>query len=298
MTDEKTIVEVRIIGTGVVERIPYHEALEVILEEDTGSYLDGAVDTYDSILCHKKLGSDIQLLVHWDTGYNTWESINLFKKHDPIVAARYAEDNNLMEKIGWKWAKKYKKCLKKPNIFCNNVKQLIRSNKPIKYKFGVRVPRNTTEAYLLDKENGNGLWAEAIQQEFDLLQRFGVLQILGPGESPPLGYKWIPYHSVFDVKYDLRHRCRTVAGGNMNEMPDIDTYCPVINVTTVRMALMYGAANDMLVCAADISSAYLHSDTKEKVFVRLGKEFGEYEGTNSASEESVVWNKDRRSKVP
>jgi hypothetical protein len=34
------------------------------------------------------------------------------------------------------------------------------------------------------------------------------------GESIPTGYQMIPYHMVFDVKYDLRHKARIVAGYN------------------------------------------------------------------------------------
>jgi hypothetical protein len=39
----------------------------------------------------------------------------------------------------------------------------------------------------------------------------------------PTGYKKIPYHMVFDVKYDLRHTARLVAGGDctVNVMEDI-----------------------------------------------------------------------------
>jgi hypothetical protein len=33
----------------------------------------------------------------------------------------------------------------------------------------------------------------------------------------PSGYQKIPYHIVFDVKYDLRHKARLVAGGNWTE---------------------------------------------------------------------------------
>jgi hypothetical protein len=37
------------------------------------------------------------------------------------------------------------------------------------------------------------------------------------GEVSPNDYQKIPYHIVFDVKYDLRHRARLVAGCNGTE---------------------------------------------------------------------------------
>jgi hypothetical protein len=39
--------------------------------------------------------------------------------------------------------------------------------------------------------------------------------ILDSGEDIPKGYQKIPYHIVFDVKYDLRHKARLVAGGSL-----------------------------------------------------------------------------------
>jgi hypothetical protein len=42
-------------------------------------------------------------------------------------------------------------------------------------------------------------------------QKFIVLDL---GEDIPTGYQKIPYHMVFDVKYDLRNKARIVARGN------------------------------------------------------------------------------------
>jgi hypothetical protein len=39
--------------------------------------------------------------------------------------------------------------------------------------------------------------------------------ILDSGEDIPKGYQKIPYHIVFDVKYDLRHKARLVAGSSL-----------------------------------------------------------------------------------
>ena len=33
------------------------------------------------------------------------------------------------------------------------------------HKYGVKIPKSVTEAYVLDKENGNTLWGDAIKEE-------------------------------------------------------------------------------------------------------------------------------------
>jgi len=48
--------------------------------------------------------------------------------------------------------------------------------KKIREKFGIKISRNTREALLLDKKNGDSKWAEAICKEMDALERLGVFQ--------------------------------------------------------------------------------------------------------------------------
>ena len=55
------------------------------------------------------------------------------------------------------------------------------------YKFGVRVPRNTNEALLLDQQNQNNLWKEAIAKEMSKIVEFQVFQPAVNGKPPP-GY--------------------------------------------------------------------------------------------------------------
>ena len=76
-----------------------------------------------------------------------------------------------------------------------------------KYKFGVQVPSSVRQALQLDKENGNTLWADAIQKEMDCLNKHSVFKLgdFSVGK-PPEGYKKIPQHIVCDVKFDLRRQ--------------------------------------------------------------------------------------------
>ena len=47
---------------------------------------------------------------------------------------------------------------------------------------------------------------------------------------------------------------------------------------TIRMAFVLASMNNLQVCAADISTAFLCGKTREKVHIKAGKEFGEHAG--------------------
>ena len=84
-------------------------------------------------------------------------------------------------------------------------------------------------------------------------------------ETIPSGYKCIPYHLVFDVKFDGRKKCRLVAGGHRTpDVPQEEVYSGVVSVETIRTAFVLSALNNLEVCAADISTAFLYGRTCEK----------------------------------
>ena len=131
---------------------------------------------------------------------------------------------------------------------------------------------------MLDKENGNTLWLDAIKKELKCLNNWKIFRILEKGEQAPQGYKQIPYHIVFDVKFDLRHQVRLAAGGNWNVLENDETHSGVVGMDTVRMGFFLGELNNLKCCAADVSSAHMHGITREKVHFIAGPEFGEFEG--------------------
>jgi hypothetical protein len=110
----------------------------------------------------------------------------------------------------------------------------------IKYKFGIQVSKGIKNAIELDKKNGNQLWQEAIKTELKQLTDYQTFIVLDSGEDIPTGYQKIPYHMVFDVKYDLRHKARLVAGGNwtVNEKEYINS--GVVRMDTVRIGFFLG----------------------------------------------------------
>jgi len=59
---------------------------------------------------------------------------------------------------------------------------------------------------LLDKENGNTLWADAIAKEMKNVRI--AFRILENGQSIPIGYGHIRCHMIFDIKMDFTRKAR------------------------------------------------------------------------------------------
>ncbi len=99
-----------------------------------------------------------------------------------------------------------------------------------------------------------------------------------PGESIPIGYKWIPIHMMFNVKMDFTQKAWLVAGGHTTDPPSSMTYSSVVSRDSVRIAFLLAALNDIDILAAAIGNAYLNVPTKEKVYTTAEKEFGSHAG--------------------
>jgi hypothetical protein len=80
---------------------------------------------------------------------------------------------------------------------------------------------------------------------------------------------------VFDVKYDLRHKARLVAGGNWTVNDKEDIYSGVVRIDTVRIAFFLGDLYGLSCCACDIRNVSLNGKLKVKVYITAGTEFGE-----------------------
>ena len=60
----------------------------------------------------------------------------------------------------------------------------------------------------------------------------------------------------------------------MTEAPAVMTYASIVSRETVRIALTIAALNDLEVKASDVQNAYLTAPCAEKIYTRLGPEFG------------------------
>ena len=78
------------------------------------------------------------------------------------------------------------------------------------------MPHSPKHALQLDEEHGNDNWQRSIKKELDEINEYETFRLPKEGESLN-GFQHIPYHLVFDVKFDGRHKSRLVCRGKPNE---------------------------------------------------------------------------------
>jgi hypothetical protein len=117
------------------------------------------------------------------------EPVHEMCKTDPLEVAQYAWDHRLMNKHGWKWAKKYKHTVKHFIKVLHRVMAVHQRPTTPKYKFGVHVPEDVPHAYTLDKQDSATHWHDAMAKELQELDEFNTFEPLPPGSKPPEGFK-------------------------------------------------------------------------------------------------------------
>ena len=206
--------------------------------------------------------------VRWDDDSTTWVPMGLLKNAEPIMLAEYAKSMQIHLEPAFRWWVPH--TLKKKSRFVSKVKAILHKNN---LKFGIEVPRNIKHALQLDKANGNSLWSDAISKEMTNVKI--AFRFKGKDESPPVGYKQIRCHLIFDIKMDLTRKARFVAGGHMTDPPTTMTYASVVSRESVRLAFLLASLNELDILTGDIGNAYLNAPTKEKIYYRAGLEWGE-----------------------
>jgi hypothetical protein len=172
----------------------------------------------------------------------------------PIIS--FARNNNLLDKIPFCHLTQY--CRSNTAVDIARILKVSTSPAGIKYKFGIQVPKGVKNSIDLDKKNGNQLWQEAIKTECKQLTDYQLFIVLDSEEDIPTGYQKIPYHMVFDVKYDLRHKARLVAGGNWTINDKEDIYSEVVRKDIVRIGFFLGELHGLSCCACDIGNVFLY----------------------------------------
>ena len=147
-----------------------------------------------------------------------------------FLVTRFAVKKNLTSTPGWVWTQDY---LGKFPII-NHVFKVSRFMKHI--KFGIEIPQSTKRAFETDKIEGNNLWKEFMQIEIDQLHAHETFIVLEEHQNVPYGYKRIPYHCIYDAKFDGRQKCRLVAGGHMTDPPNEDIFSGVVSMETSEYA--------------------------------------------------------------
>jgi Reverse transcriptase (RNA-dependent DNA polymerase) len=236
---------------------------------------DAATWIPESVTRHKlvmKPRKRLMVRVTWKYHPPSWIDGNALQLQAPLLLVRYVRKNHLQEDPEFAWTKG----IDIPEGQDTRRAHATATDGP-KYKFGELVPQNTRHAMSIDRANGNTAWQDAIDTELKQINDYQTFRQPHPGEALT-DFQRIPYHLVFDVKFDLRKKARLVAGGHKTAPPKEDLYSGVVDLFTVRLGHMIAAANQLKVCAADIGNAFLYGTTKEKVYIIAGPEFGALAG--------------------
>ncbi|CAN1346939.1 Retrovirus-related Pol polyprotein from transposon TNT 1-94 [Linum perenne] len=143
------------------------------------------------------------------------------------------------------------------------------SEKHRHYVFSISSEREPT-TYLQASKSEN--WIKAIQFELNSLEKTKtwVLSDL-PANKKPIGCKW-----VFRIKYKQdgtidKYKARLVAKGytQTHGIDYMDTFSPVVKMTTVRTLLAIAAIQNWHLEQLDVNTAFLHGDLDEEVYMVL-----------------------------
>ena len=273
-------------------QLQYFDTLEDNEDEDWSFIPTGVLAHNLSVvprrtIVHDKDGTNIHITKDrhirvktcWRNGEVSWVSADALKEQNPWIIAKYAAQQGLTKHKDFEWTVNY---LESQQVIANAARiqaMTAKSNYGQKFKFGVQIPMNTSHALRLDHVGNNSLWKDATDVELDSINAFETFKVLEDTEVMPAGYIKIPYHLIYDCKFDGRRKARLVAGGHKTpDAPPEETYSGVVSMDTIRMAFVLSAMNNLEVCAADISTAFLYGKTREKVYIIAGKEFGEHAG--------------------
>ncbi len=214
-----------------------------------------------------------QLCVEWKGGTSDWISLKDLKHAYPVQLAEYAIRNKIDKEPAFAWWVPY--VIKKRKVIISKLKSKYWQRT---HKYGIQLPKTVKEAYDIDKENGNRLWHDAVEEEMKKIVDAFERHDGDPSEL--VGYQEITTHMVFDIKLgeNFCRKARLVGDGHKTETPSSVTYSSVVSRDSVRICLMIAALNELDLLAADIENAYLTAPCRERVWTRGGPEFGSNEG--------------------
>jgi Reverse transcriptase (RNA-dependent DNA polymerase) len=212
------------------------------------------------------------LSVQWKDGSSSWETLADVKELYPVQCAEYAVAKRINKEPAFVWWVPY--TLNKRDHIIAAVASCYHKRT---HKYGFCVPKTVQEAIMIDCENGNTLWQDAIKKEMSAV---GIAFCILTDDKKILpSYQQIKCHLIFDIKMeDFKRKARYVAGGHMMEALPVLTYASVVLRDTVRIALKIAALHDLQVKTSDIQNAYLTAPVSEKIWVICGPEFSSNAG--------------------
>lgn len=101
-----------------------------------------------------------------------------------------------------------------------------------------------------------------METEINQLMEYETFRALKDDEPLPKGCKYIPYHCIYDVKFDGRRKCRLVVDEHMTDPTSEYVYLGVVSMETVRTCFVVAQVNDLEVCAGVLEMLFLTAEPK------------------------------------
>jgi len=268
------------------EIVNYNDIINAINRKNSDNEADEGdrTWTFSNILNHRtnKENKTLEILIEWDNGEQTWEPLSMIAQDDPISCANYAKEHKLLNANGWKRFRRLAKTDKRYIRLCQRIRSINVANRKftVKVKYGISIPRSSKEAIDFDKTAGNNLWTEAMKKELDKIRSYDTFKDVGTNKANvPEQYKPVRVHFVFDIKpTTLMRKARLVAGGHLTEDPADSVFSGIVNLRNLRITMTVAETTGLQIHNVDIGNAYLEAQTRERLFLYAGNEFGELEG--------------------
>ncbi|GJU88220.1 retrovirus-related pol polyprotein from transposon TNT 1-94 [Tanacetum coccineum] len=113
-------------------------------------------------------------------------------------------------------------------------------------------------------------WIEAMQEEFNELERLGVWELVPrPDKVMVITLKWIYKVKLDELGGILKNKARLVARGyHQEEGIDFEeSFASVARLKAIRIFLAFAAHMNMVFCQMDVKTAFLNGNLREEVYV-------------------------------
>ena len=197
---------------------------------------------------HKR--SKYNVMVEWESGEVTLESLPFISKDNPVTCTLYAKKHDLLDTTRWKHLKRYTKTSKR---LIRAVKQsrIHQVRASARYQHGFQVSTDYNHAIRLDKKNSNTHWQDTLDLESS---------------------------QIHELNLDDRSKERLVTDGHLTKEPVESIYSGVVSLRSLRMVVFLSKLNNLQIWGADVNNAYPEAYTDEKLCIIAGPEFKELQG--------------------